>query len=62
MRGINLEILSSFNLMTTTSILQSDKESMSERENQRISVRTDLEVLSSFDFIIATSTNDSQYM
>ena len=30
------------------------------RENQRMSMRIDLEVLSSFDFIITTSTSDSE--
>ena len=32
------------------------------RENQRIGMRTDLEVLSSFDLIITTSTSDSEIM
>jgi len=30
------------------------------RENHRISMRIDLEVLTSFDFIITTSTSDSE--
>ena len=42
---INLEVLSFFD---------------SERENHRMSMRMDLEVLSSFDFHITTSTSDSE--
>ena len=33
-----------------------------ERENLRISMRIDLEVSSSFDLIITTSTSDSEYV
>ena len=37
-----------------------DKDGEAVRENQRISMRIDLEVLSSFDFVITTSTSDSE--
>ena len=57
----NLEVLSSFDFIITTSIMQSDNESMfRQRENQRMSMRIYLEVFSSFDFIITTSTSDSE--
>ena len=54
----NLEVLNSFDLIITTSIMQS----ADERENQRISMRTNLEVLAFVGPITRTSDSECVIM